>query len=1073
MKPDTLTLKSIDQLAAFFSGDSEAFQLFKVIRESFKTDSDLEQITSILSEELAARIHSQKPQSVGVTLDEFYLLKSSLNQHLQNLTSQNLNPMSIIIGEGNTFTQSTEHKKSSQPVAKSQGMPADSPPRRAFKPSEITFKLPVELQKEFQQGLDRVKAMETSADEKLQEMLEKEKALEEIRLRLEQENADLRLDVQKKLDEMHAHYEKEKELLREEVSRTKSQLEIAQKTDKSLVDVRNQVLIDFEEKKTALESTYFKRESTFNDKFEELSALLKQVHDDEKSLAKINATEQQRLKKRGKQLNTVAEQQKKKSMELIKQDRLLLESKKKLKARLEKQYQEKLKELQEDFNRKSEYHYRRQEEEEAEKEWVLLERQKLVTREQAVSLLVTNKTEERCRELILDYNERLKALGEREKLLLKSEEELLNEKNELVSKLKAQRNTKVPLAELNILVEEQQKIVQNRKTLLDLLSTEQGKWDKRVQDAVAKVEKDKAEALASLKVEYKFYQNEIKILKEMKQVLVRRETTELARLNREYDELKTSIEVAQIEKEEALEKTGENIKEDENKLREAQLKWMTKEQEETKRIETLEEESLNHLSETYKARDEMMKHHDEVSAFMRHFHSIYRQHLEQHTVEFATFKKNIETLTAEAERLTRQLEEKEKNMHVTSAATEQALGDRLKQREKMVDNMENDLRERLQEYRSFVSELQQVKGNLVEQDQARKTEMMDNLSHYESRLTGLAKAFEDLSVAFQTEKSLGRIEIAPENESAVYSDGLAKMEWRKAIKARLYPPKDNKPILTDLIYKFAEKWDQWVHIPQGKFQMGRKLSRNAAPFHEVIIGKSFQIKKYPVTNIEFYQFINETNYKTEAESGVIPIVYHNGHQVTDFLGDFARTSQSHPTLTPNSSAFWLKSSGHPDDLEDKYDHPVTQVTWNDAVAYCAWKSQMTGLKYRLPTECEWEYVAGNFGKLGPDEFYWDREKAPLFCNIEETEIGDTTPVDFFPEQEFTGGTQDMFGNVYEWVNDSPQHEHDYASNNGLTYKLARGGSFITHFKDITHWRQSPFASNYCSSFLGFRICLEE
>ena len=185
-----------------------------------------------------------------------------------------------------------------------------------------------------------------------------------------------------------------------------------------------------------------------------------------------------------------------------------------------------------------------------------------------------------------------------------------------------------------------------------------------------------------------------------------------------------------------------------------------------------------------------------------------------------------------------------------------------------------------------------------------------------------------------------------------------------------------------------------------------------------------------------------------------------------------RSSYSNPSLTPEKDAFWLCPNGQPDSLYGKHSHPVTQVTWNDAKAFCKWKSETTGQTIRLPFEKEWEYVASNFGKMSADQFYWDEDRVVEFCNIEETGIYGTLPVDHFPENEYSGGVAGLFGNVFEWVEDSYE-KHQDGSFNGLTYKLARGGSFITHFKHIAPWRRISFITSYCTSFLGFRTICED
>ena len=109
----------------------------------------------------------------------------------------------------------------------------------------------------------------------------------------------------------------------------------------------------------------------------------------------------------------------------------------------------------------------------------------------------------------------------------------------------------------------------------------------------------------------------------------------------------------------------------------------------------------------------------------------------------------------EAVRLTSNLKEKEKSITEETIIAEKELRERLLHKESLVDSMEDDLRKRVDEYQHFVKELSEVKQSMNEEDQARKTELMDNLSHYENKLSSLGKAFEELSDAFHTEKEKG------------------------------------------------------------------------------------------------------------------------------------------------------------------------------------------------------------------------------------------------------------------------------------------------------------------------------
>ncbi len=94
-------------------------------------------------------------------------------------------------------------------------------------------------------------------------------------------------------------------------------------------------------------------------------------------------------------------------------------------------------------------------------------------------------------------------------------------------------------------------------------------------------------------------------------------------------------------------------------------------------------------------------------------------------------------------------------------------------------------------------------------------------------------------------------------------------------------------------------------------------------------------------------------------------------------------------------------------------HPVTQVSWDDAVAFCNWLSG-PGWKYRLPTEAEWEKAArGPNAQIYPWGDVWGGDRA----NANNTHTG-TTPVGAYaPAGDSPHGLQDMLGNVWEWCQD--------------------------------------------------------
>jgi len=158
---------------------------------------------------------------------------------------------------------------------------------------------------------------------------------------------------------------------------------------------------------------------------------------------------------------------------------------------------------------------------------------------------------------------------------------------------------------------------------------------------------------------------------------------------------------------------------------------------------------------------------------------------------------------------------------------------------------------------------------------------------------------------------------------------------------------------------------EWVEIPAGEFWMGE--SDKASRVHV----ETFLIAKTPVTNAQYELFVKATNY---SEPG-----------------------------------YW--ENGHPP--RDKMSHPVVEVGWGNAEAYCKWLSEVTSKVVRLPTEAEWEKAAR--GDRDKREYPWGDKFEITRCNSRELGLGDTTPVGIFPEGASPYGALDMAGNVWELV----------------------------------------------------------
>jgi len=181
-----------------------------------------------------------------------------------------------------------------------------------------------------------------------------------------------------------------------------------------------------------------------------------------------------------------------------------------------------------------------------------------------------------------------------------------------------------------------------------------------------------------------------------------------------------------------------------------------------------------------------------------------------------------------------------------------------------------------------------------------------------------------------------------------------------------------------------------------------------------------------------------------------------------------RTEVTHAMYRRCVTAQWCEP---PSDMtfynDSKYDqYPVIYVSWDEADAYCGWAGR------RLPTEAEWEKAArGTDGRAYP---WGNQEPSCLLANYESCGFG-AQPVDSYTSGASPYGALDMFGNVWEWVQDwygsdyyktSPERNPTGPTNGD--YKVVRGGSW----NDDAYYLRSANRSYYLpdSRYLnvGFR-----
>lgn len=231
---------------------------------------------------------------------------------------------------------------------------------------------------------------------------------------------------------------------------------------------------------------------------------------------------------------------------------------------------------------------------------------------------------------------------------------------------------------------------------------------------------------------------------------------------------------------------------------------------------------------------------------------------------------------------------------------------------------------------------------------------------------------------------------------------------------------------------------EMVAIAGGEFLMGDESHHpEEGPRRKVRVG-AFRISRTEVTNRQFARFVEATGYVTEAEKAIDPRAFPNAppeallagamvfHEKPGVDAQACTIRGEMPWWHFTPGAHWRQPEGPGSSIKDRLDHPVTQVSYRDALAYCAWAGA------RLPTEAEWEYAAR--GGLEAKAYAWGDEERPGgkvmanhwqgdFPGKDAAEDGfrGTAPVGSFPPNGY--GLVDMAGNVWEFTAD--WYDQDY------------------------------------------------
>ena len=249
---------------------------------------------------------------------------------------------------------------------------------------------------------------------------------------------------------------------------------------------------------------------------------------------------------------------------------------------------------------------------------------------------------------------------------------------------------------------------------------------------------------------------------------------------------------------------------------------------------------------------------------------------------------------------------------------------------------------------------------------------------------------------------------------------------------------------------FVRKQDgmSMVFVPAGKFTMGSGSNDpREQPLHTVNLS-AFWIDQTDVTNAMFKTFTQALNYKTQAE--------------VDGQADVFNTSAGFVSTT---GADWQHPLGPGSSLTGLDDHPVVQVSWQDASSYCAWAGAS------LPSEAQWEKAArGPQAKIYP----WGNQFNSNNANYGQ-KTGATSSVTQYQSGASPYGAYDMAGNVWQWVADWYSENYYQASPandptgpGAGTYRGVRGGSWYNAGPDVRTTIRGTGVPSSSYSLIGFR-----
>ncbi len=306
---------------------------------------------------------------------------------------------------------------------------------------------------------------------------------------------------------------------------------------------------------------------------------------------------------------------------------------------------------------------------------------------------------------------------------------------------------------------------------------------------------------------------------------------------------------------------------------------------------------------------------------------------------------------------------------------------------------------------------------------------------------------------------------------------VSRSQERAAPKAE---PAQTNSLKMSLIPVKAGSFEMGVMFPKGMIRLLEVAKTeqdklfymaDAPPKRKVDIDKDFLIGAHEVTIGQFREFVAASKYQTEAEK--------------DGKGGTGLNAENAFAQDPKFT--WKEYGFATSDV-----HPVANVSWNDAQAFCRWLSEKEKATYRLPTEAEWEYAcrAGtktsySFGPTtedwwkfgnGPDASLKKLQPKMTWASKDDDGHPYAAPVGSFKPNAW--GIYDMHGNVIEWCQnrfrfyDSFADPSEYPTVPKELWYVHRGGSWFNQPNTATAHSRMGAVPEKRNSLIGFRVVRE-